>query len=174
MNWFNTVISVILFFILVAIYNLPKHIYSELEEKFKQKGNKQLQIESYFRQLSGSKQEELLSKWTNFLTDMDKTTQKYTKNTPESKKMFRSLMHDTVMYASTKTIKYLGDFKNDIGKDENEDDQIGTVYMAAIICSLREDFTGYKTNPLDLLKITIQDFDDYKERYTKIWEEIKK
>ena len=83
-------------------------------------------------------------------------------------------MHDTVMYASTKTIKYLGDFKNDIGKDENEDDQIGVVYMAAIICSLREDFTGYKTNPLDLLKITIQDFDDYKERYTKIWEEIKK
>lgn len=172
MNVINAVISVLLFLILIGIYNLPNHVYKLLEESYRQKENRKLQIESYFRQVSGSKQEEVLSKWTNFLSDMENTVEKYTDKNPESQKLFRELIHDTLMYGSDETIKLIGNFKNGIGK--TEDDQKSVVYMAAIICSLRKDFTGYDSNPLDLLKITILDYDDYEQLYAKYWNEIKK
>ena len=53
MNWWNLILTVLMVFILISIYNLPNHIYSNLEEKYKNKNNRQLQIESYFKQIGG-------------------------------------------------------------------------------------------------------------------------
>ena len=103
---------------------------------------------------------------------MEQTVKKYTSKSEKSQKLMRELIHDTLMYGSDRTIKLIGNFKNSIG--ETEDDQKTVVYMAAIICSLRKDFTGYDSNPLDLLKITILDYDKYEQTYTKYWNEIKK
>lgn len=45
--------------------------------------------------------------------------------------------------------------------------------MACIICSLKQDFTGYENSPIDLLKITIQDYGKYADIYEVAWKEIK-
>lgn len=170
MNWFNTILGVLLLFILAAIKNIPNHMYKLFEERYKNKNNRQLQIESFFKQISGSKQEEVLSTWTNFLTDMENTTKKYTADTKEGKKLFRNLMHDTLMYGSPRTIKYVGAFKSCNSRDLKDQKQV--VLMACIICSLREDFTGYRNSPLDLLKICITDYDKLEPRYKQSWDEI--
>ena len=100
-----------MFLILVGVYNLPNHVYKLIEEKYKSKNSQQLQVESYFRQISGSKQEEILSKWTSFLTDMENATKKYSIKNEKSTKLFRELIHDTIMYGSDRTIRYVDGFK---------------------------------------------------------------
>lgn len=185
MTTVNWVLSVLLGLILIGIYNLPRHIYTLFEEKYKFKNSRQLQVESYFRQMSGSKQEEILSKWTSFLTDMENTTKKYSAENEDSTKLFRDLIHDTIMYGSDRTIKYVDGFKlipdldssTDFSKSIDElakqvKEQKPVVYMACIICSLKQDFTGYENSPIDLLKITIQDYEKYAGIYEIAWKEI--
>lgn len=185
MNITNTVISVLLLLILVGVYNLPNHVYKLIEEKYKSKNSQQLQVESYFRQISGSKQEEILSKWTSFLTDMENATKKYSIENKESTKLFRELIHDTIMYGSDRTIRYVDGFKLipkfDLNTKASESidqltkqvkEQKPVVYMACIICSLKQDFTGYKNSPIDLLKITIRDYERYAGVYEVAWKEI--
>ena len=46
------------------------------------------------------------------------------------------------------------------------------VYVAYIITSLKSDFSGYKIEPLTLLKLMIKDYDDLEEIYSKYAEEI--
>lgn len=46
------------------------------------------------------------------------------------------------------------------------------VYVAFLISSLKEDFSGYYISPLTLLKITIKDFDTYKTVYSEYAKEI--
>ena len=181
----NTAISVLLLLILVGIYNLPNHVYKLIEEKYKQRGAKEIQIESYFKQLGGKKQEEILSKWTDFLTNMEETLNKYTKNDKKSLSHLMNLMHDTIMYGSDKTIKYVAYFRSLADKkniDNNEnltnstevEAQKYVVVMACIVSSLREDFTGYKNDPLDLLKIIIRDYDTYEDIYINALAKVKK
>lgn len=182
MTLINTIISVLLFLILIGIYNLPNHIYKLIEKKYEQKGNKQLQIESYFKQLGGKKQEEILSKWTDFLTNMEETLSKYTKKDKKSVNLLMELMHDTIMYGSDRTLKYVAYFRIKANEDANEDkaenkdleNQIYVVIMACIVSSLKEDFTGYKSDPLDLLKIIILDYDEYDDIYQKLLNKIQK
>ena len=187
MNWFNTILGILLFFILVAINNLPNHIYKMFEEKYKNKNNRQLQIESYFKQLGGKKQEEILSKWTDLLTNMQETLDKYTKKDGQSTKLLMDLMHDTIMYGSDRTIKYVAYFRmqasQDVAKEnvrgsndqqKEYQDQKYVVIMACIVSNLKEDFTGYRSDPLDLLKIIISDYDKYEVIYQRSLEEIKK
>lgn len=181
MNWFNTILGVLLLFILIAINNLPNHIYKMFEEKYKNKNNRQLQIESYFKQLGGKKQEEILSKWADFLTNMEETLNKYTKKDEKSKTRLMELMHDTIMYGSDRTIKYVAYFRMQASQDveknndqrENYENQKYVVIMACIVSSLKEDFTGYKIDPLDLLKIIISDYDEYEAIYQKALNDIK-
>ena len=172
----NTAISVLLLLILVGIYNLPNHVYKLIEEKYKQRGAKEIQIESYFKQLGGKKQEEILSKWTDFLTNMEETLNKYTKNDKKSLSHLMNLMHDTIMYGSDKTIKYVAYFRSLADKKniDNNEVQKYVVVMACIVSSLREDFTGYKNDPLDLLKIIIRDYDTYEDIYINALAKVKK
>ena len=46
------------------------------------------------------------------------------------------------------------------------------MYIATIICSLKRDFTGYDINPISLLEIKINDFDDYANEFNKYHKEI--
>lgn len=160
MNWWNLILTVLMVFILISIYNLPNHIYSNLEEKYKNKNNRQLQIESYFKQIGGKKQEELLSEWTDFLIDMKQAEKDYVDNLDSLK----SLLHDTVVYGSDRTVKYLEGFKS-LAFKKDVDDAEWVVYMVCIVSSLKYDFTGYKVYPMYFIKISIKDYKDYEDKY---------
>ena len=61
-----------------VVLKLPEYITKTWLEQTKNRNAHSIQIESYFKKVSVSKQEEVLNKWTDFLTDMKATTQKYT------------------------------------------------------------------------------------------------
>ncbi len=48
------------------------------------------------------------------------------------------------------------------------------VYIAYIVSSLKDDFSGYYISPLTLLKISIKDYDSYASEYERGYESIKK
>lgn len=144
MNWSNIILNLLIFILLLLIYNLPNHIYKTIEEKNTNKNNKQLQIESYFRQISGAKQEELLLTWSALATGGGKNPYE---NSPGQ--FFRKLYHDTLVYGSDETIKYLQIFD----EMRHEDGDGWIVASAFIICGLKYDFTGYKISPELVLKI---------------------
>lgn len=112
---------------------------------------------------------------------MEETLNKYTKKDEESKTRLMELMHDTIMYGSDRTIKYVAYFRMQASQDveknndqqENYENQKYVVIMACIVSSLKEDFTGYKIDPLDLLKIIISDYDEYEAIYQEALNDIK-
>lgn len=178
MGVINIILTVIGIVVIGLILRLPQAITDTWLEQTKNRNAHSIQIESYFKKVSVSKQEEVLNKWTDFLTDMEETTQKYTAQTNESMKELRSLLHDTVVYGSDRTVNLLSiymrnifDMSNNKKDRSNTADQI--VYYAFIISSLKEDFTGYHINPLTLLKLEISDYDKYKEVYATCAKKIK-
>lgn len=187
MNFINVVLTVVGIVIVGLILRLPQAITDKWLEQTKNKNAHSIQIESYFKSVSVSKQENILSKWTDFLTDMEATTAKYTSKSKEAEWELRSLLHDTVVYGSDQTVKLLSIYMKNVfhsfenqeseEKQQKDDDtnmagQI--VYYAFIIASLKADFTGYEIDPLTLLEMQISDYDKYEIVYKQCADNIKK
>lgn len=167
----NIVMTLVMIVLIGVVLKLPEYITKVWLEQTKNRNAHSIQIESYFKRVSVSKQEDVLNKWADFLTDMEATTQKYTSLTNEGMSELRLLLHDTIVYGSDRTVKLLAIYMRNIfntPKDKENDndasDQI--VYYAFIISSLKEDFTGYHIDPLTLLKLEISDYEKYEEIYT--------
>ena len=175
----NIIMTTVMVVLIGVVLKLPEYITKTWLEQTKNRNAHSIKIESYFKTVSVSKQEEVLNKWTDFLTDMKATTQKYTSLTDESMTELRALMHDTIVYGSDRTVKlfsiYMRNIFNtpEVEKNDNDiSDQI--VYYAFIISSLKEDFTGYHIDPLTLLKLEISDYEKYEEIYTACAKKIQK
>lgn len=173
-NW-NVVISILVLFGLWAVNahlkELPKMIRDMLKQNREYKSNHDLQIESYFRQVSNNELEKLLSKWTYFITDMDNASKEM--DSDSGQKMLKELERKTIMYGSPRTVYTLAAMQYFIYSKENNSYKL-MMYMATIACSLKKDFTGYEINPISLIEIKITDFDDYSDKFIKYQEEIQK
>lgn len=180
MDLINVVLTIIGIVVVGLILRLPQAITDKWLEQTKNKNAHSIQIESYFKSVSVTKQENLLSKWTDFLTDMDATTAKYTSKSKTAERELRNLIHDTVVYGSDQTVKLLSiymrnvfhSFENQKNDDTSMADQI--VYYAFIIASLKADFTGYEMDPLTLLEMQISDYDKYEVVYKQCADNIRK
>lgn len=173
----NIVMTIVMVVLIGVVLKLPEYITKTWLEQTKNRNAHSIQIESYFKKVSVSKQEDILNKWTDFLTDMEATTQKYTSSADESMAELRSLLHDTIVYGSDRTVKLLAIYMRNVfntpkGKDNDASDQI--VYYAFIISSLKEDFTGYHIDPLTLLKLEISDYEKYDNIYTNCAKKIQR
>lgn len=172
----NIVMTIVMIVLIGVVLKLPEYITKTWLEQTKNRNAHSIQIESYFKKVSVSKQEDVLNKWADFLTNMEATTQKYTSLTDESTAELRSLLHDTIVYGSDRTVKLLAIYMRNVfntpkGKKGNDaSDQI--VYYAFIISSLKEDFTGYHIDPLTLLKLEISDYEKYEKIYVNRAKEI--
>ena len=58
------------------------------------------------------------------------------------------------------------------GLEGNESKQKYLIYVCVLIAQLKEDFTGQKMNPMDLLKAKINDFETFRDDWNQILEEI--
>ena len=168
----NVVMTLVMIVLVGLILKLPDYITKSWLEQTKNRNAHDIQVESYFKQLGGEQQQEVLSKWTEFLTDLDKTTQKYNGSSSSGQRNFKKLIHDTVVYGSDRTVNLLSNYSHSVyeGADSNGNKML--VYVAYIITSLKSDFSGYKIEPLTLLKLMIKDYDDLEEIYSKYAEEI--
>lgn len=123
-------------------------------EEFKAAKQSFLQREAYFRQLSGSDLQKTFSTWTDIIIDTSKMEN-------SNKKEFLEMQKNIILFGSDKSIKIFSKLMQYLYSNSssgNDDSLLGVVYIAHLISSLKYDFTGYKIEPLDLLKIRMTDF----------------
>lgn len=175
-NNFTMIINVLL-----AIFNAFMARKTSLRiEKEKHRHEHDLQTESFFKQKGIEEQRKIFSEWTNFMTNMDETTMKYSSSNPEGLEKLKKLIHDTFMYGSKRTDTLLAlyssniylksdpSYSKNISKEkEFFDQQKDVVYFAFIIASLKYDFTDVVIDPLLILKIEIKDYYSYESMYKK-------
>lgn len=170
---------VVVIVVIVTIKKLPDHISSSVLEKAKAKDNRQLQVESYFKQIGGKEQQKVFNEWTKFLTDITNNAKKYS-STEEGIKSYRQLMHDSIIYASDRTLTYISAYSSFIysqkGQENPSDENTVKMllYVAYIISSLKEDFSGYKIDPKKLIKMEINDYSIIENELDVAEKELKK
>ena len=62
----NIVMTIVMLVLVGVVLKLPEYITKSWLEETKNKNAHDIQIESYFKQLGGKQQQEILSKWTEF------------------------------------------------------------------------------------------------------------
>ncbi|TLQ03636.1 hypothetical protein FEZ51_08505 [Pediococcus stilesii] len=160
-------ISGLLFIIAIFINRLPYMMENKILQEQKTRDSHEIQIESYFKELGGKEQKDVLNEWTEVLTFLKPI---------EDVNLLTDLVHRTVLYGSSRTIKILSimaqySYKG-MAKDGNENKFM--IYVAFLICSLKKDFSGQDIDPLTLLKVKINDISDAEEAYIQSINEIKK
>ncbi|OQQ84384.1 hypothetical protein [Ligilactobacillus salivarius] len=158
----NLVLIVLIGILIVTVKQVPKHISEYWLEDTKNKNTRQLQVESYFKEIGGQEQLKILTEWANMLTDIEYFKEKYT---GEKLDNVNNLILNTLIYGSDRTVKLLSLYMQNVylqsDSSQKEYDQL--VNTAYIVSSLKEDFTGYTISPQTLLKLQITDYKDNKQ-----------
>lgn len=161
-NILNLILIVLIGVLIVAVKQVPKHISKYLLEDTKNKNARQLQVESYFKEIGGQEQLKILTEWSNMLVDLEYFKKRFTNDKFDN---VNKLIRDTLIYGSDKTVKLLALYMQTVYRQSNPDqksyDQL--VNTACIVSSLKEDFTGYVISPQTLLKLKITDYKDNKQ-----------
>lgn len=171
-NWFELTILVLVFpayngikiAVQESISTIPARLHQRQMEELKMKNDlllqenehvstRELQVDNYYRSISGEKMEQLFSEWTDVLMDLSKIMQ----NQPK----FHSMIKDLMMYGSEDTIQFGAVYMQyTYGLTKNNDKNKAFVLMylgAALISSLKKDFTGYEIKPDELIKMKFKD-----------------
>lgn len=155
-------------------------IYKAITVENKRKFNElDIQRESFFRQLRGDDLAETFGEWVSAFTDMDEFVEK-------APAILKDMQKKVIMYGSPKTVSilamlsqhtYIGSGE-DVGKGTRFDNYKLMLYIANLIASLKFDFTGYKIDPMDIVRVRITDYKEnetqFKENQQKIETEIQK
>lgn len=151
-----------------ALVQRYKHKLDKKVEMLKYENARNLQVDNFFKSINEKEIKATLDVWSDMLIDVQKFAEKTTvdKVTEMLKMVF--------MYGSDSTIKVASIYQQysySLDKDRKSDDEnfILLFLAAEIICSLKYDFTGYKVEPMDLIKMKLNDA--YK---IKILEALKK
>lgn len=137
--------------------------------------NKELQVDEYYRK-DGNLQQ-IMMKWTHYAIDNNAMDNINTKN---GQKELQELVKKTVGYGSSRTVKLLTEMFQGVYQNSNDGETHNSlesgyrtmILMSMIVSSLKEDFTGQKIDPLDVLKIKINDYPDNEEVFEEILERI--
>jgi hypothetical protein len=169
--------------LILAVYmvkKIPDMVRDKLKSDREFEFNKALQVDEFYRK-DGNLQGIMLE-WTNYaisnnaMDDLSKA---------RGLKKLQDLVQKTVGYGSSRTVKLLTEmfqevYQNNDSKDQkdssednksddaSESDYTTMVVLAMVVSSLKEDFTGIKIEPLDVLKIRITDYTKYEETFKKI------
>lgn len=74
--------------------------------------------------------------------------------------VIKEVQKDSYMYSSKVTLKYIGEYMQEIFKKRKKQRIILQMFLVGkIISNMKYDFTGEKTTVMDLLKIKINDLD---------------
>lgn len=169
--------------LLLAVYmvkKIPDMVRDKLKSDREFEFNKALQVDEFYRK-DGNLQGIMLE-WTNYAISNNAMDDL---NKAKGLKKLQDLVQKTVGYGSSRTVKLLTEmfqevYQNNDSKDQkdssednksddaSESDYTTMVVLAMVVSSLKEDFTGIKIEPLDVLKIRITDYTKYEETFKKI------
>ena len=130
----------------------------------------------FFKQEGIKTQQEILNFWCSILFyDYDSTINKYKKNNTKrimednniakpseitDTMVVKVVQRDSYMYSSKITIKYIGNYMQEIFKEKEKSAIMKQMFLVSkIICNMKYDFTGERTSVMDLLKMKINDLD---------------
>lgn len=171
-NWLQIVIILML---LVFFVRLPYM----MQDKMSDKRMKALQTDSIFRNSSGSELRNVFDGWTKYLTDMNNIGDSMT---PDK---IKKLVHLTIMFGSNRTVSIAAAFLQHVylntadddeggegeGENDNQPDFSETVpimvyFIASMISSLKEDFTGEHVEPMIIVRMNMKDYQAHKKLYS--------
>lgn len=158
-----------------SISELPQRLHEIKIEEIKNENNllmqennhkttRELQVDNYYRSISGKKVEELFSNWMDMIADTEKI-----ENLKPA--VLNKMIKELMMYGSTRTV-YIGSlFQQYNYKRPSTSDEFNAfelLYLgASLVASMKKDFTGYEVEPELLLKMKMTDIDldQNKERF---------
>lgn len=147
-----------------------------LTASFTNKNERKKQTTVFFKQEGIKEQKEILDFWCSILfMDYESTIKRYIKdntkrimienniNKPNEitdTMTIKLIQKDSYMYSSKLTLKYIGNYMQEIFKNKEKQNVIKQMFLVGkIISNMKYDFTGEKTSVMDLLKIKINDLD---------------
>jgi len=177
-NWFSLIVLLLIIPIAngfkkaieKAISDIPQKLHEKRMEEIKlenslllqqdnQKSVRELQIDNYYRSISGKSIEKLFSDWTDLILDSEKINK-----TPEKRRYekLNQMIKDVIIYGSAETVRLASILQQyNFRTLENIDDERNPyelMYLGAIvICSMKKDFTGHEIQPEQLFDIKIKD-----------------
>lgn len=123
-----------------------------------------LQVDNFYRSISTEKVESIVNEWMDLLVNPKDMSQK---NEKDINKMLKNIM----VYGSDETIRLAGIFQQyNYQKiaNKSESNPYELLFIAAyLLSSIKNDFSGYRVDPLDLLKMKISDISDPAKK--KVW-----
>ncbi|URN85858.1 hypothetical protein [Acetobacterium wieringae] len=162
-------------FIKKTIGDLPDRIHQKNMEQIKHINSKELQIDNYFRQISGKEIETLLFSWTDYISKVwseDLTGVDVPKMTS-----------DVLRFGSGEAIRRLAvmlQFEFSIKKKEDPtkalDNFVWYYLIAYVVVQLKNDFTGHDIDPTDIIKLRLEDYEnkETKNKFKEAQKEAKK
>ena len=172
-GWFIS--TGLLLLVIYVIKKIPDMVSDKLKNVREHEFNKELQVDEYYRK-DGNLQQ-IMMKWTHYAIDKNAMDNISTKS---GQKELQELVKKTVGYGSSRTVKLLTEMFQSVYQNSNDgeaDNSLESGYttmilMSMIVSSLKEDFTGHKIDPLDVLKIKITDYTDNEEAFESILNRI--
>lgn len=174
-NWGSILVNALITVVFSGLIGgYLSHYFNKKLERLKIKSNKDLQVESFFRDISGQKLEENFSEWTNLFFNMTSINEMEQKDL-ESK--LNKMLTDVFLYGSRDTIKKAVSMQQYTYRMNQEQQQINSfVYMflfASVICSLKKDFTGHQIEEKELIKMMIKDYESNVEGFEQAYKIFK-
>jgi len=181
-------ISICIFILAVyMIKKIPEMVSDKLKSDREFEFNKELQIDEFYRK-DGNLQQ-IMMNWTELAIDTNAMESLDSKN---GQKKLRKLVQETLGYGSGRTVKLLTEMlqesyrSNDTesentesGNNESENNESinrssATIMLllAMVVSSLKEDFTGQKVDPLDVLKIKLTDYYNHEGLFKELFESV--
>lgn len=174
-NWSAIIINALITIVFSGIIGgFLSYYFNKKLENLKIKSNRDLQVESFFRDISGQKIEKSFNEWTSLffnMTMIDKMKQKDLEN------KLNKMLTEIFLYGSSNTIKKAVTMQQYTYKMNQEQQQINSlVYMflfASVICSLKKDFTGYEIEEKELIQMMIKDYEKNLEGFEQAYKIFK-
>lgn len=138
-----------------------------LRDKFQKKNAQALQVEQFYRENSGEDLKGILSEWLDHFESMG---QDFTSETA------KVLIKRTMVVSSSRTTLILTSMLQHVYlSDENDKDNfVFMIYIAAIVDSLKKDFTAEGIGIFELIQFKINDFQDEIPKFKKAYKIYKK
>ncbi|CAK1249212.1 hypothetical protein [Fructobacillus cardui] len=162
----NALLSIII--VLIIVYLVKSS--DLLRDKFQKRNAQSLQVEEYFRKVSGDELNNLLNSW------LDRLDTQKTKNFTGDEAI--DIVKRTTAVSSNRTTTILAAMLQHIYLNEkNETEQnaiVLVIYIASIIDSLKYDFTNQRSGIFVIIQSKINDFAYQQNKYRKAYKVYKK
>ncbi|MFS1080162.1 hypothetical protein [Enterococcus casseliflavus] len=141
-----------------------KNSSSKEQLEISDRNAQKLQVDNFYRSISTEKVENIVQEWMDLLVSPEEMSKK-------DKTDINKMLKDIMVYGSAETIRLVSIFQQysyqrKFEKADNSPYELLFI-SAYLLSSLKNDFTGYRIDPLDLLKMKIKDISDPAKQ--KVW-----